>query len=184
MLPPWYLHALQGEGGHADAVTVREPKRRHGRDEVRLLWTLADPVVLRGAGVHGTVGAPWPHLQQVGRLERRRTVYRHGQVHASVEVTYLVTSLPPARADARTLLGHSRGHWGIENRLHYVRDGTFDEDRSQVRTGAAPQLMAALRNLALTLLHRAGHRNIAAAVRTYASRPSAAVALVLTPAEK
>lgn len=149
-----------------------------------MLWLLADPLVVRGAGVHGTVGAPWPHLKQVGRLERHRTAYRRGQVHASVEVTYLITSLPPARADARTVLGHSRGHWGIENRLHYVRDRTFDEDRSQVRTGAAPQLMAAVRNLALALLRRAGHANIAAALRTYAARSPAAVALVLNPPSK
>jgi predicted transposase YbfD/YdcC len=149
-----------------------------------MLWLLADPLVLRGAGGHGTVGVPWPHLAQVGRLERRRTVSRRGQVHASVEVTYLITSLPSVRADARTVLGHSRGHWGIENRLHYVRDRTFDEDRSQVRMGAAPQCMAALRNLALALLRRAGHANIAAAVRTYAGRPPAAVALVLHPPAK
>lgn len=160
-------------------MTVRAPKRRHGRDEVRLLWALADPVVLRGAGAHGTVGAPWPHLAQVARVERRRTVYRRGQVHPMVEVTYAITSLPPARADARTLLGHLRGHWGIENKTHYVRDVTFDEDRSQVRTGAAPQAMAAVRNLVLALLRRAGHPNIAAALRTYAGRPADAVALIL-----
>src|ERR687883_679725 len=62
VLPPWYRDALEREGGHADAVTVREPKRRHGREEFRMLWLLADPLVLQGAGVHGTVGAPWPHL--------------------------------------------------------------------------------------------------------------------------
>ncbi len=73
-------------------MTVREPKRRHGRDEVRLLWTLADPLVLQGAGGHGTVGAPWPHLAQVGRVERRRTVYRRGRVHPTVEVTYRIAS--------------------------------------------------------------------------------------------
>ena len=161
-------------------MTVREPKRRHGRDEVRLLWTLADPLVLQGAGGHGTVGAPWPHLAQVGRVERRRTVYRRGRVHPTVEVTYAITSLPPARADARTLLGHLRGHWGIENKVHYVRDVTFDEDRSQVRTGAAPQVMAASRNLVLALLRRTGHANIAAALRTYAGRSADAVALVLS----
>lgn len=149
-----------------------------------MLWLLADPVVLRGAGRHGTVGAPWPHLKQVGRLERRRTVYRRGQVHGSVEVTYLITSLPPTRADARTVLGHSRRHWGIENRLHHVRDRAFDEDRSHVRTGAAPQVMATVRNLALALLRRAGHTNIAAALRTHAGRPPAAVALVLDPPGK
>lgn len=157
-------------------MTERAPKRRHSRDEVRLLWTLADPLVLRGAGVHGSVGAPWPHLAQVSRVERRRTVSRRGQVHPMVEVTYAITSLPPNRASARTLLGH----WGIENKTHWVRDVTFDEDRSQVRTGAAPQVMAAFRNLVLALLRRAGHTNIAAALRTYAGRPADAVALVLS----
>jgi predicted transposase YbfD/YdcC len=149
-----------------------------------MLWTLADPLVLRGAGTHGTVGAPWPHLHQVARLERRRAVSRRGQVHASVEVTYVITSLSPARADARRLLGHLRGHWGIENKTHYVRDVTFDEDRSQVRTGAAPQLMAAVRNLALALLRRVGHANIAEALRTYAGRPHTSVALVLSGGHK
>jgi hypothetical protein len=143
---------------------------------------LADPVVLRGAGRHGTVGAPWPHLRQVCRIERRRAVYRRGQVHDSVEVTYAITSLPPARAGARTLLGYLRGHWGIENKTHWVRDVTFDEDRSQTRTGAAPQVMAACRNLAIALLRRAGHTNIAAALRTYAARPADAVALILSDA--
>jgi len=165
-------------------VTVREPKRRHGRDEVRLLWALADPVVLRGAGAHGDVGAPWPHLRQVARVERRRTVHRRGHVHHSVEVTYAITSLAPARADARTLLGGLRGHWGIENRTHWVRDVTFDEDRSQVRTGAAPQVMAAIRNLAIALLRRAGHTNIAAALRTDAGRPADAVTLLLSGGRK
>lgn len=180
MLPPWYVEVLRREGGASDAVTARAPTRRHGRAEVRLLWALADPVVLRGAGAHGAAGAPWPHLAQVGRVERRRTLYRRGQVRPESEVTYVVTSLPPVRADARTLLGHLRGHWGSENTVHYGRDVTFDEDRSQVRTGAAPQVMAATRTLGLALLRRAGHANIAAALRTYAGRPPDAVTLVLS----
>lgn len=179
MLPPWYVDELRARRGSYDAVTIREPKRRHGRDEVRLLWTLADPVLLRQAGAQGTRGEPWPHVRQLCRVERRRTVYRRGHVHRSVEVTYAVTSLSPARADARALLGHLRHHWGIENKTHWVRDVTFDEDRSQTRTGAAPQVLAACRNLALALLRRATHANIAAALRTYAGRPPDAVALVL-----
>jgi hypothetical protein len=182
VLPPWYVDGLRAQGGGYDAATVREPKRRHGRDEVRLLWALADPALLRRAGSHGTRGEPWPHLRQLCRVERRRTVYRRGRVHHSVEVTYAVTSLPPARAGARTLLGYLRRHWGIENKTHWVRDVTFDEDRSQTRAGAAPQVMAACRNLALALLRRAGHANIAAALRTYAGRPPDAVALVLSAA--
>ncbi len=63
------------------------------------------------------------------------------------------------------MLALNRGHWGIENRLHWVRDVTFDEDRSQVRTGAGPQVMASLRNLAITVLRLAGCTSIAAALR-------------------
>ena len=161
---------------------MQAPKARHGRREVRLLWAVADPFVNRVPGTQGQAGAPWPHLRQVGRVERRRTVRRRGQPHTEVEVTYAVTSLRPERATAALLLAHLRRHWGIEHRLHWVRNVTFDEDRSQVRTGAAPQVMAAGRNLTLALLRRAGHANIAAALRTYADRPRDAVALILNRA--
>ena len=161
-------------------MTTRAPKWRHGRHEVRLLWALADPYMARHAGAHGEAGAPWPGLRQVCRLERRRTVRHRGRVRRTVDVQYAVTSLPPARADARALLHLVRAHWRIENRLHHVRDVTLDEDRSRVRVGAAPQALATCRNLVLTLLRRAGHDNIAAALRTYAGRPADAVRLVLT----
>lgn len=84
-----------------------------------------------------------------------------------VQVSYVITSLPATDADARRLLTISRGHWGIENRVHWVRDVTFDEDRSQVRLGAAPQVMAGLRNLVISLVRRAGHSNVAAALRRH-----------------
>ena len=70
------------------------------------------------------------------------------------------------------------GHWGIENRVHWVRDVTMDEDRSQVRTGAAPQVMAALRNMTISLLRLAGEPNIAAALRRHAAHPAKPLALV------
>jgi hypothetical protein len=146
---------------------------------VRLLWALDDPFVNRFAGSLGTAGPAWPHLRQVCRVERRRTVRRRGHTREEVEVSYAITSLAPARAPARALLGYLRGHRGIENRLHWVRDVTFDEDRSQTRAGAAPQVMAACRNLALALLRRAGRTTVAAALRTYAGRPGRAAALVL-----
>lgn len=161
-------------------MASRAPKARHGRHEVRLLWALADPFVNRHAGEHGAAGAPWPGLRQVCRVERRRAVRRHGRVRLEKDVTYAITSLPPQRADAATLLAYLRGHWSIENRLHYVRDVTFGEDRSQTRCGAAPQVLATCRNLALSLLRRAGATNVAAALRTYASRPRGAVDLVLS----
>ena len=74
-----------------------------------------------------------------------------------------------------------RGHWGIENRVHWVRDVTLVEDRSAVRSGSAPQVMAALRNLVLGLLRLAGQRNIAAALRHYGWHPAAALQLLGFP---
>lgn len=96
-----------------------------------------------------------------------------------VEVSYAITSAAPERADATVLLRALRGHWGIENRLHYVRDVTFDEDRCQLRGGAIPETIAACRNLVIGLLRRTGVTNIAAALRTNAARPRRAAQLLL-----
>ena len=74
-----------------------------------------------------------------------------------------------------------RGHWGIENRLHYVRDVTMREDASQARSGAAPQVMAALRNAAPGLLRQTGAANIAAALRHYSYKPLETLALLGIP---
>jgi hypothetical protein len=81
------------------------------------------------------------------------------------ETVYGVTSLPPAAASPAHLLALVRAHWTIENRLHWVRDVTFDEDRSQIRRGTGPQVMATLRNLAISLLRLAGAPLIAPALR-------------------
>lgn len=145
-----------------------------------MLWAVTHPGVLRWLGSTGTHQTPWPHVRQICRLERHRIPIQRGVPTgpASVEITYYITSLPPARADAARLLTLIRGHWGSENRLHHVRDVTFDEDRSTVRSGAAPQVMAAARNLVLALLRRQRHANIAAALRTYASRPRSAIHFV------
>jgi hypothetical protein len=143
-----------------------------------MLWALADPLLNARAGDAGEHGAAWPHLRQVCRIERRRVRCRTGEI--TTEVSSAITSLTPQQADAGRLLALLRGHWGIENRLHWVRDVTYDEDRSQVRSGAAPQVCAACRNLAIALLRRAGADNIAAATRTYAGRPHTAIALIAT----
>ena len=119
------------------------------------MWALADPELNGYVGSAGTVGEAWPHLQQACRLERQRVVKGKKQV----AVSYAISSLPATDADARRLLSLSRGHWGIENRLHWVRDVTFDEDRSQV--------LAGLRNLVINLVRRAGHSNVAAALRRH-----------------
>jgi hypothetical protein len=118
----------------------------------------------------------WPGVQQVFRVERRIVDRRTGVVQE--ETVYGVTSLPPERASAAVLLRIVRQHWHIEDRSHWVRDVTFDEDRSQVRTGSIPQVLAALRNLVIGLMRVAGATNIAAATRYYAARPAEALALL------
>jgi hypothetical protein len=152
-------------------------KAHHGRIERREMWVLSDPELAAYVGSAGTVGKPWPHLQQIYWMRRERTL--GGKT--GVEVGYGITSLRRKKGKAWRLLGLVRAYWKIENRLHWVRDETMGEDRSQVRSGAAPQVCAGLRNLALTLLRRSGASNIAAALRTFSARPRAAVALVLSP---
>jgi hypothetical protein len=171
--PHWLARDLAERGGRLSVAVRREPKARHGRREERRLWALHDPQLNAYLG--------WPFLAQVCRVERQRLPVRQGHAVAGErEVSYLVTSAPPQRADAARLLRTNRGHWGIENRSHWVRDVTLDEDRSQIRSGAAPQAVAAYRNLTLALLRRAGWQNIAEAIRCYAGRPRRAVALVAT----
>ena len=108
----------------------------------------------------------FPHLRQVCRIERVYSELDGSQPHS--EVRHTATSLSAEQADPTRLLELARGHWSIENRVHYVRDRTFDEDRSQVRKHNAPQTMASLRNLAISLLRLAGvngETSIAAALR-------------------
>jgi predicted transposase YbfD/YdcC len=118
----------------------------------------------------------WPGLAQV--FEVGRHVITQKTEKERVEVVYGVTSLRPERATPHRLLELVRGHWGIENKSHWVRDVTFDEDRSQVRCGNIPHMMAALRNTAIGLLRWAGYTNIAAACRRLAAQPVLALALI------
>ena len=88
----------------------------------------------------------------------------------SREVAYAITSVPACEAGAAVLLGWWRGHWGIENRSHSVRDVTMGEDASRVRTGSGPQVLAAFRNAAIGWLRLQGADNIAAALRRNAAQ--------------
>jgi len=125
----------------------------HGRIEVRKIGTSA----LLNDYVE------FPHVRQVFRIER--TTYKVDGSFLRQEVVYGITSLPKEKADAKRLLALNRGHWCIENRLHWVRDVTFDEDRSQVRTGQGPRVMATLRNLAISVFRLHEVSNIAQALR-------------------
>lgn len=120
----------------------------------------------------------WPGCRQVGRLDRRWTE-RGTSGGEGGEVRHFVTSLP-ATVPPEDRLALARGHWGIENRLPYGRDVTLGEDASRVRSGAAPQVLAALRNVVLTVLRATGATTIAAALRDIAWRGSALALLGLT----
>lgn len=139
----------------------RERARGHGRAETRTISVLSlHPCPDLG-------GEFFPHAAQAIKLIRRRRPLHPGGRWKTVTV-YAITSLTAFQADPALLARWIRGHWGIENRLHWVRDVSFDEDRSQVRTGHGPQVMAALRNLAITALRLAGITNVAAALRHHA----------------
>ena len=138
-------------------------------------WKLTTSTLLEGY-------SKWPGLRQVLKMERRVSNKRSGEV--SRETSYAITSLGRERASAEELIRVWRGHWEIENRLHWVRDVTYDEDRSQVRAGHIPQVMAAIRNASISVMRVMGVSNIAAACRRYAAQPSLAlVAIGLDPRE-
>jgi predicted transposase YbfD/YdcC len=135
----------------------------HGRRARRTIKAALAPAWIGFAGA-----------AQVAQL--RRTVTRKGK--KTVEVVYLITS--DGDADPATLAAWVRGHWEIENKLHWVRDVTYQEDKSLVRTGNAPRVMATLRSLAISLLRLDGHANIAAANRHHARDPQRTLKLLQT----
>jgi len=112
-----------------------------------------------------------PGLDRVCRIERTRTI----RGRTTTEVGYLITSLPRWKAGAARVLHLPRGHWGIENRVHCVRDVTFDEDRCRVRSGSGPQVFAALRNAAIAMLRRLGFDNMMEGVERFQYERAAAL---------
>jgi hypothetical protein len=119
----------------------------------------------------------WAGLQQGFELVRERTE-RGKKTRESV---YGITSLTPERANAQRLLDLTRGHWGIENGLHYKRDVTMGEDASRVRKGVAPQVMAALRNSIIHVLSDVVAPTLASAMRTMGNSLSQALNVLGLP---
>lgn len=113
----------------------------HGRYEIRQCWTISDPNAL--ADLQNL--AAWTGLQSVVRVRAER--YSDHQV--SVEDRYFISSLP---GEAQHLLQAVRGHWSIENSLHWVLDIAFAEDECRIRKGHGAQNFAVLRHIALNLL--------------------------------
>ena len=124
----------------------------------------------------------WPGARQVFCLRRHIVRVRTGAVLRE-ETVYGVTSLDATRGTPEQLLALVRGQWTIENKSHWVRDVTFDEDRCQVRTPNIPQVLATLRNLVVGLLRHRGERTVADARRTCSADPTVALHLLSTTKE-
>jgi predicted transposase YbfD/YdcC len=167
---PTLLDRCQRLAWHQVPVLDRTRDRAHGRIGIRTLKVVSV----------GTFG--FPHVAQVLQITRRTRNLRSPSRRWRTVVVYAVTSLPHAQAGPGRLADLIRGRWAIENGLHYVRDVTFAEDGSQVRTGAGPQVMACLRNLAIGALSRPGPVNLAAALRHHSRNPYRPLAtLSITP---
>jgi predicted transposase YbfD/YdcC len=123
-------------------------------------------------------GLAFPHAAQAIQVRRRRRPTKGKKW--STETVYAITSLTATQTTPADLADILRGHWGIEDRLHWVRDVTYDEDRSQIRTANGPHVMASLRNLAITILRLTGTTNIAAALRHHARRPNRPLQTIMT----
>ena len=151
----------------ADLRSATGTDKGHGRVEKRTVTTSTWLNEYR---------SDWPGLAQVVRVERERRV--GGET--AVEVAYFITSLTRAEADAARLGALIRAHWGVENRLHHVRDVTLGEDACRVRSGSAPEVLAGLRNVVVHLLEGVDSPSKAAATRRLAAHPNEAVELILT----
>ena len=154
--------ALIRESG-TTALTV---DKGHGRLERRQVWTSS---ALAGCST-------WPHLAQAVCLEREVVLLATGELRR--ERAYAVTSVAAERADAQAILGWWRGHWGIENRLHWVRDLTFGEDRSPAWVAGVPEMLAALRNTVIGVLRLHGYDALAATRRHLARHPERCFTLI------
>ena len=151
-----------------DVPSTSVPDGSHGRRVRRTIKAVEAPAWI-----------DFPGAAQVIRIRRTRTV--KGRKH--IEVVHLICSLPPTDARPEQVAAWARGHWTIENRLHWVRDVVFDEDRHQLRTANGPQIMAALRNLAISLIRllHGPRAPIAATTRAMARRPRRAIDLITRP---
>ena len=138
-----------------DFRTARSVEKGHGHLEKRTI------TVSSMLAEYST----WPELAQVFKLESQRT---DALGVTTTELRYGVTSLPAQAAHPKRVLDLTRGHWGIENGLHYRRDATLREDHAQVRMGHAPQMLAVLNNTVLGLFARQGQTTIAHARRAFA----------------
>ena len=180
-------------GGHY-LLTVKDNQKTLRKTLKALPWkdvpSISSVDTSHGRRVRRTVKAleaprwvDFPAAAQVLQVRRTRTTKGRKASSRSVEVVYLICSLPMTDARPETVAVWIRRHWGIENRLHWVRDVVFDEDRHQLRTRNGPEIMAALRNLAISLirLFLGPGVSIASTARSLSRRPKRAIKLITQP---
>jgi len=164
----WNAAVAAGDKIDLDAPEHETVLRGHGRIDRHRVWTAPVP------------STRFPHARLFVIVERESSTL--DDVRVSIETRFYVTDLTKAEASVDHLLRLVRGHWAIES-LHWIRDNTFDEDRSQVRTGTLPRVLATLRNLAIGIIRYATDRtvNIAAATRQLARQPDLTLDLLGIP---
>jgi hypothetical protein len=147
--------------------TTHDRGHGHGHEEKRAIQVLPAP-----EGI-------FPHAQQAFLIERY--VHDLDGTLTSAAAALGITALSADQAGPERLAGLVRAHWGIKA-LHHIRDVTYDEDRSQLRTGSAPQVLAGLRNLAIGALDAAGRTNIASSLRWISRNPTRVLSVLGQPA--
>jgi predicted transposase YbfD/YdcC len=177
---PKVFACLNGLPWETTPIAHTTTETGHGRWEKRTIRVLEAPDDL-----------DFPHVGQVFLIERTtiRTLYRRNKTSKKVKktkVTHCVaalgmTSLTATQATPEHLATYVRSHWSIENKIHWVRDVTFSEDSSRVRTDHRPRIMATLRNLVIGLIRQAGHTRIAATIRKTRNNPHLIYALMGLP---
>lgn len=140
--------------------------RGHGRIEIRNICCSSQ-----------VAGIDFPGVFQAFRIHRQTFDLGLNPIRKP-ETVHGISSLTGWQANPADMLAHNRGHWEVENREHYVRDRTFDEDRSQVRTGSSPQFLATARNMAISLLRLVGCTNIARGLEHLSRRLDHVLALL------
>ena len=167
------LHQTLKDPPRKDVPALSIPDGSHGRRVRRTLKAVQAPRWV-----------DFPGAAQVIQIRRTRTINkRGGGKKKTTEVVHLICSPPVDQARPEQIAAWTRGHWDIENRLHWIRDMVTGEDRHQLRTRNGPQIMAALRNLAISpirLVH-GPHTPIAATTRAMARHPRRAIRLLTQP---
>lgn len=166
----WNAAVDAGDGIDLDHPQHETCQRAHGRIDRHRVWSASVPSTIT-----------FPHARTYIIVERESSTL--GDVRTSIETRYYVTDLTTDDASIEHLFRLVHGHWSIENSLHWVRDVTFGEDLSQVRTGTLPRILATLRNLAIGIIRHATYRsvNIAAATRQLARQPDLTLDLLGIP---